>query len=101
MSSANGFTRPVGWLPALKPRNVLGRDADAGVLDVEGRALGGVVRVQAHGACIGRIADRIAHQVAERAGELLLVAHEVESGLRVDLDAMASARKRPGFGAQP
>src|SRR5207244_13072494 len=77
-----------------QPRQVLGRDADARVLDVERGAVGRGMPAKAHPAALGRIADRVAHQVAQRARDLLLAAQELHARFALHLDAVAAARQR-------
>src|SRR5438270_11478726 len=51
-------TAAIDTIEALgEPRQVLGRDADAGVLDVEGGAFGRAMPAQPHRAARGRVAD--------------------------------------------
>src|SRR3954465_9532035 len=76
--------------PLGEPRQVLGGDADAGVLDGEARAVRCRVPHDSNGPAFGRIANRVADQIAEGAGELLLAADEIQPGRRQDLDSMAS-----------
>src|SRR6185295_15715482 len=90
---AAGFARApaIDAVEALRQsRQVLGRDADAGVLDVEGRAVAGGVPAKAHLAAFRRIADRVAHEVAQGAGDLLLAAEQAHAAFLLDGDAMAS-----------
>src|SRR5688572_21099567 len=68
-----------------EPRDVLGFDADAGVLDAEARTLRALAPGQRHGAACGRVPDRVADQIAEGAGELRVHPEEVVLRLRPQL----------------
>src|SRR6185312_3244639 len=86
--------------PLGEPRNVLRRDADAGVLDIECGPLRRAMPCEVDASAFGRVADRVAPQVRERARELLLASHDVDAAIAVHLDAMAPSGERAGFGAE-
>src|SRR5690349_10967200 len=70
---------PVDAIETLgEPRDVLRGDADARVLDIESRPLFRLAPAQRDRTVLRRIPDRVAHEIAEGAGELLLAADEVE-----------------------
>src|SRR5204862_492717 len=81
-------------------RQVLGGDADAGVLDAEGGPLGRVAPDDAHFAILRRVANRVRHQVAEGAGEFALRAEEVDRRGARQADAVAAAGERLRVGVQ-
>ncbi|MNC86019.1 hypothetical protein D3C83_16460 [compost metagenome] len=74
-------------------------DADAGVLDAESRAVGTGTPCQAHFAARRRVADGIAHQVAEGARQLGIRAQQVVSRRLVQPDAVAAGGERLGIAA--
>ena len=77
-----------------EPRDVLGLDADAGVLDAEARPVRALAPRERDRAAGRRVADRIAHQVAERARQLALHAEQLALRLAVEPDDVATAGKR-------
>src|SRR6185369_7427564 len=88
-AAALARTAAIDTVEALRePRDVLGGDAHARILDRELGALVGLAPREPHDAAIGRIAHRVAHQVAERARELLLAADEVDRRRGLGLDAV-------------
>src|SRR5258706_16395610 len=101
-ASAAGLARTaaIDAVEALgEAREMLGCDADAGVLHRERRAVGDLEPYQPYFAVLGRIADGVRDQVTEGAGELAFRAEQVDRGRAVLLDAMAAARERQRVGA--
>src|SRR6267143_1325294 len=93
---AAGFARAaaVDAVEALgEPRQMLRRDAGAGVLHREGGAVGSLAPGEAHLAAVRRVADGIADQVAERARQLGFRAEQVERRPAFHQDAVAAARQ--------
>src|SRR6185436_4796368 len=84
-----------------EPRDVLGLDADAGVLDAEARAVVRLAPGERDRAARRGVADGVAHQVAERAGELGFHAQQVAGRFDLGPDRVFSAGKRFGIGPQP
>ncbi len=74
---------------------MLGGDADAGVFHVERRTLARLAPRKAHGSTFRGVADRVAHEVAEGAGDFLLGAEEHRGGFGDDFDAVAPTAQRP------
>ena len=77
-------------------RDVLVLDADAGVLDAEARAFVGFAPGERDRAARRGVADRVAHQVAERARELALDPQEVGAFFELQLDGVTTGGERLG-----
>src|SRR5258708_30304827 len=102
-SGATRFARAaaVDAVEALgEARDMLGRDADPGVLDLEDRAVARGAPPEPHAPVLGRVADGVAHQVAEGARDLLLASQQVHAGLGADLDRVAPAAQGARLGAE-
>src|SRR6266700_7299412 len=79
-AGAAGCARPaaVDAIEALRePRNVLGGDANARVDDAEFAAVGADPPCERNATAVGRVAHGIAHEIAERASELVAAADHV------------------------
>src|SRR5262252_3642008 len=101
---APGFARaaPVHPVEALgEAGNVLGLDADAGVLAAEFRALRRAAPDKAPLASGRGVAHGVACEVAERAGDLGFRPDQVETLLGVERDPLASGGERDGLALDP
>src|SRR5689334_25449562 len=102
-SGAAGLARAaaIDAIEALgEPRDMLRRDAEAGVLDAEKGTVVAVAPAERHLAAGRRVADGVADQVAEGAGELGLRADQIERRRAGDRDDMPAGGKRDCVGAQ-
>src|SRR5712691_8621268 len=96
-SRAAGFARAaaVDAVEALgQPRQMLRRDAGAGVLDGERRAAVVFPPMDGHFAAWRRVPDRVADEVAERAGELAFRAQQIHTRAAFQGNGVQSAGKR-------
>src|SRR5882672_10159134 len=96
-AGASSFSRAaaIHAVEALgEARDVLGVDADPGVLDREFRAVLRTPPDEAHLAPRGGIANGVAGKVAEGAGDLGFRSHEIESRVGVKRDSLAARRER-------
>ena len=106
-SGAAGFARATGGYPIEafgNARQVLRRDAVAGVVHRQHRAVDAIDdlarKTNADAAAGGRVAHRIADQVRERAVQFLGRADQVGSGHILDLDPVAALAQRIAFALQ-
>ena len=83
-----------------KPRDVLGLDADAAVLDRKRRAGFRSAPDQPDFTAVGRVADGVGYQVTQRAGDFAFGAEEIPAALCVQADAVAAAGERFRVGTQ-
>ncbi len=84
-----------------QPRDVLGSDADTGVLHRERRAFGPVAPEEAYFAALRGIAHGVGDEVAEGARELGFRAEDVDFGRAAQRDRVASAGQGLGVGVKP
>ncbi|EGJ10599.1 hypothetical protein RBXJA2T_09742 [Rubrivivax benzoatilyticus JA2 = ATCC BAA-35] len=82
-----------------QPRQVLARDADAGVGDLDlGAAVVAGVKTQVDAAAFGRVAHGVADEVADRAEQLGLAAGDLEVLAAGGVDLVAAGRQRAAVG---